>query len=81
MLAEPFLENIRETMERMAETTPMVPETILLEFNKKFKGETDSDEGIALPVETNGLHKIKIFRGRTHVNTPVDASSVTIRIA
>jgi len=80
MLAEPFLENIRETMERMAETTPMCPEDIIKDFNEKFK---DCD-GVALPVETNGLHKISIFRGRTHVETPIGAastSSVTIRIA
>jgi hypothetical protein len=81
MLAEPFLINIRETMERMAETTPMVPEDILKEFNKKFKGDSESDEGIALPVETNGLHKIKIFRGKTHVDTPTETpSSVSIRM-
>lgn len=81
MSAEPFLINIRETMERMAETTPMVPEQILKDFNKKFKGESESDEGIALPVETNGLHKIKIFRGKTHVDTPLETpSSVSIRM-
>jgi len=67
MDAEPFLTNIRETMERMAETTPMCPEPILKEFNEKFKVNKDD---IALPVETNGLHKIKIYRGQTHVETP-----------
>ena len=78
MPAEPFLINIRETMERMAETTPMCPEDIIKDFNEKFK---DSD-GVALPVETNGLHKISIFRGRTHVETPIgETSSVTIRVS
>jgi hypothetical protein len=79
MPAEPFLINIRETMERMAETTPMCPEDIIKDFNQKFK---DSD-GVALPVETNGLHKISVFRGKTHVETPLadpPASSVTIRV-
>jgi hypothetical protein len=72
-------------MERLAETTPMCPEEIVAEFNKKFKGH--SDEDIALPVETNGLHKIKIYRGSTHVNTPLDTpvedgqSSITIRMS
>jgi hypothetical protein len=81
MLAEPFLDNIREIMERLAETTPMVPEQILLEFNKKFKGDVDSDEGIALPVETNGLHKIKVYRAKTHTDTPLETpSSVSIRV-
>jgi hypothetical protein len=79
MPAEPFLINIRETMERMAETTPMCPEDIIKDFNDKFK----ESDGVALPVETNGLHKISVFRGKTHVETPVadpPASSVTIRV-
>jgi hypothetical protein len=79
MPAEPFLINIRETMERMAETTPMCPEDIIKDFNQKFK----ESDGVALPVETNGLHKISVFRGRTHVETPLadpPASSVTIRV-
>jgi hypothetical protein len=85
MSPEPFLVNIRETMERMAETTPMCPEEIIAEFNKKFKGH--SDEDIALPVETNGLHKIKIYRGSTRVDTPLDTpmedgqSGITIRMS
>jgi hypothetical protein len=82
MLAEPFLVNIREIMERMAETTPMCPEQVIAEFNSKFKGQSESDPGIALPVETNGLHKITIFRGRTHVETPVEdsRSAISIRV-
>jgi hypothetical protein len=79
MPAEPFLINIRETMERMAETTPMCPEDIIKDFNQKFK----ESDGVALPVETNGLHKISVFRGRTHIETPLadpPASSVTIRV-
>lgn len=53
-----LLRKIRETMERLAETTPTPPDHILAEFNQRFK---DEDKSIARPTETNGLHKIKVY--------------------
>ena len=55
---ESLLKKIRDTMERLAETTPTAPDAILSDFNLKFK---DEDKSIARPTETNGLHKIKIY--------------------
>jgi hypothetical protein len=78
--AEILLSHVRETMERMAETTPNCPQQIIDLFNKKFKDEA----GIALPTEVNGLHKIEVYRAPTHINTPSNssssASSVIVRI-
>jgi len=71
MDAQPFLINIRETMERLAETTPMCPQSILDDFNTHFKDV----KNIAVPSETNGLHKIEIFRGKTHIDTPTEDDS------
>lgn len=58
--AEPehLLAQIRSTMERLAETTPTPPDSILAAFNLRFK---DEDKTIARPTETNGLHKIKVY--------------------
>lgn len=53
-----LLAQIRQTMERLAETTPTAPDSILSDFNLKFK---DEDKSIARPTETNGLHKIKVY--------------------
>lgn len=53
-----LLRKIRETMERLAETTPTPPDHILAEFNQRFK---DEDKSIARPTEVNGLHKIKVY--------------------
>lgn len=64
--AEQTLAKVRDTMERMAETTPNCPQDIIDEFNKKFNKETD----IAKPIEVNGLHKISIYREEWHVRTP-----------
>jgi hypothetical protein len=54
-----LLKQIRDGMERLAETTPSPPPTILDEFNKHFK---DEDKSISRPIEVNGLQKISIFR-------------------
>jgi hypothetical protein len=58
MDADHLLGQIRTAMERLAETTPTPPESILAEFNSKFK---DEDKSIARPSETNGLHKIRVY--------------------
>jgi hypothetical protein len=66
--AESLLNYVRESMERLAETTPLAPEKILENFNKEFK---DLKNEIAMPPETNGLHKIKVYRSNGPVPTPI----------
>jgi hypothetical protein len=64
-----MLKQIRDEMERLAETTPSPPEYILAQFNQKFKSYTD----VARPAETNGLQKIIIYRDnplRSTATTP-----------
>ena len=74
MKAEILLTYLRETMERLAETTPNCPLSIIKEFNEKYKNEKQ----IALPIEVNGIHKIEIYRQEIHLPTPKDESSVKI---
>lgn len=74
MKAEILLTYLRETMERLAETTPNCPVNIITQFNDKYKNEKQ----IALPVEVNGIHKIEIYREEIHLPTPRDESSVKI---
>jgi hypothetical protein len=71
MKAELLLIYVRETMERLAETTPNCPREIIDDFNKKYKEE----KLIALPTEVNGIHKIKIYRAETHIATPTISPS------
>jgi hypothetical protein len=66
--AESLLIHVRETMERLAETTPNCPQSIIDEFNKKFK----HNHGIAMPNEVNGVHKISVYRSDHHVMTPIE---------
>jgi hypothetical protein len=74
MKAETFLIYLRETMERLAETTPNCPTNIIQEFNDKYKNEKE----IALPIEVNGIHKIEIYREEIHLPTPRQDSKVKI---
>ena len=60
--AEVLLKQIRDGMERLAETTPSPPPSILEEFNRHFK---DEDKTISRPVEVNGLQKVFIFRSQS----------------
>ena len=69
--AEQVLSNLRDTMERLAEITPSIPEDVIKEFNKKYASYTD----VGLPAEVNGLSKIKIFRGELKIKTPLGDSA------
>ena len=69
MKAEILLTYLRETMERLAETTPNCPVNIIQQFNDKYKNE----KKIALPVEVNGIHKIEVYRQELHLPTPKES--------
>ena len=76
MKAEILLTYLRETMERLAETTPNCPLNVIKQFNDKYKNEKQ----IALPVEVNGIHKIQIYREEVHLATPTE-SEVKITVS
>lgn len=69
---EVMLKQLREQMERLAETTPTLPESIIREFNNNFKKYED----VAKPMETNGLQKIVVFR--TPLRSPQSDLKITI---
>jgi len=52
-----LLKLIRDSMERLSETTPSPPKEIINAFNHTFK---DIDD-IAMPSETNGLEKVVVY--------------------
>lgn len=73
--AEVLLKQIRDGMERLAETTPSPPPSILEDFNRHFK---DEDKTISRPVETNGLQKVFIFRSPS-LPTKLEEIAVVIK--
>ena len=60
-----LLKLIRDSMERLSETTPSPPNSIINAFNHEFK----EIEDIAMPSETNGLEKVKIYSEREENET------------
>ena len=53
-----FLKYVKDQYDRLQEISPMVPQKVIVEFQKKFKHETE----ISKPEEANGLEKITIYR-------------------
>ena len=53
-----LLKYVKDQYDRLAEISPMVPEIVIHEFQKKFRHEKE----ISKPEEANGLHKIDIYR-------------------
>lgn len=68
---EQILHQLRTTMERLEETTPSPPPSIIKKFNQHFK---DEDKSISRPVQVNGLQKIVVFRNPLEVVTPKNIS-------
>ena len=56
--ANDMLKMIRETSERLLETSPKIPPHIIGRYNEKFNKQTD----VAHPEITNGIHKLTANR-------------------
>jgi hypothetical protein len=52
-----FLKYVKDQYDRLQEISPLVPPTIIHEFQKKFDKYTD----ISKPEEANGLEKIEVY--------------------
>ena len=80
MAPRDMLKFVRDTIERLAETSPLVPDCIILEFHARFdKDYVKVSEPVAIPDRANGLRHIAINPG------PVGAlerpgSQVVIRV-
>ena len=61
-----LLKNVREQVDRLAEISPMIPDSVIYEFKNKFNRDEYKD--VAKPEEANGLEKIDVYRGREENN-------------
>jgi len=53
-----LLKYVKDQYDRLAEISPMVPEIVIHEFQRKFRNQKE----ISKPEEANGLHKIDIYK-------------------
>ena len=70
-----LLKMTRDSIERQLETSPPIPEAIILQFKSKFKDQKD----VAIPDVANGIHKV-VVNSRT-INSPpptVKADEITL---
>lgn len=54
--APDLLKITRDSIERQLETSPPIPDAIIREFKAKFKHA----EGVAIPEQCNGIHKVSV---------------------
>lgn len=70
--AKDMLKMIRDNVERLLETSPMVPPHIIEQYRRKFvRKDVHDSERVAHPEITNGVHKIEINSAAEYVPTPV----------
>lgn len=76
MKAKDMLKIIREQLERLAETSPQIPEPIIAVFNEKFHDQTN----VSKPEITNGLDPIHVFVENSESFTPDGKSRVEVKM-
>jgi hypothetical protein len=58
MAAKDMLKTVRDQLDRLEETSPAIPDSVINKFKSKF-GETTP--GVSKPEITNGLDPISVF--------------------
>jgi len=76
MKAKDMLKIIREQLERLAETSPQIPDIIIKQFNDKFHDQTD----VSKPEITNGLDPIHVYVENSEAFTPDARSKIGVKL-
>jgi hypothetical protein len=76
MKAKDMLKIIREQLERLAETSPQIPDPIIAIFNEKFHDQTN----VSKPEITNGLDPIRVYVENSESFTPDERSKVGVKL-
>jgi hypothetical protein len=54
-----FLREVKDTVDRLDEISPLIPKRSISEFQARFSGAEYKD--VAMPAEANGLERIRVF--------------------
>jgi hypothetical protein len=76
MKAKDMLKIIREQLERLAETSPQIPDPIIAIFNEKFHDQKD----VSKPEITNGLDPIHVYIENSETFTPDAKSKINVKL-
>jgi hypothetical protein len=69
------LKMVRESIDRLAETSPLLPKAVILDYRRKFAKRYPD---VAHPAEINGLMSIVVVRDAIHVPTPRASSAFQV---
>lgn len=69
-----LLKYVKDQYDRLQEISPLVPTSVMKEFQQKFKDEKD----ISKPEESNGLEKITIYHEDVRVRRSIDVAQSPI---
>lgn len=72
MVAKDLLKTMRDQIDRLNETSYMIPAIIIEEFKKRYDGHTD----VSRPEIANGLDPVIVYRGRGEERTPTTSPEV-----
>jgi hypothetical protein len=70
MLPNDLLKKVRDDYDRLQEISPLLPDSVIEDFKKKFSIDKYND--ISKPEETNGLEKITVFEERLPKSKSID---------
>ena len=73
-----LLKMVKENYDRLAETSPAIPDDIISEFKQKFSG--DKYDAISKPEETNTLEKVTVYGGVERILSPSNAAITLVYI-
>jgi hypothetical protein len=59
--AKHFLKEIREQIDRLNETSPPVPQTVIDKFKREMK---EIAKDVSVPEICNGIHNVSVYRGK-----------------
>jgi len=65
MIPADLLKYVKEQYDRLAEISPLIPQSVINEFKTKFN--KPEYKHISFPEETNGLHAITIFKDDSQI--------------
>ena len=75
IVAGDLLKMTRDSIERQLETSPPIPEAIILAFKSKFKDQKD----VAIPDVANGIHKV-VVNSKVVNSPPPTVEEVTLNM-
>lgn len=67
MTAQDLLRFTKETYDRLQEVSALISPEVIVEFKKKFGGNTE----ISKPEELNGIEPVKPFRDTLTIRSPI----------